>query len=158
MVARGSFGSPSWGVVRIGIAVAVFAPIVVMSAAVLQPPIYKASAEVRTSGAIENRAVAQQTIERLSGLYRVQPSPAEVLENLTVERREGKYFLTYEDTAPERAQAVVNSMGKVSGELVRPATLPEESASPRPWRNGLITLVVGLVLVGIAKLAIVRCT
>jgi hypothetical protein len=123
----------------------------VLCVSLLQVPTYEASAKVRTSGAIEERAVAQETIERIMGLgnlFRVQPSPAEVQENLTIERSEdtGTYLLTYEDNDPAKAQAVVNTAGKVSGELVKPAPLYTEPVDPDPLRDTLLTLVIGLVL------------
>jgi hypothetical protein len=165
MLARGSSG-PSWRLVKlweVGAVVVVFATMAVIFASLRQAPIYEAQAQVRSSeasaGAIEDRAVAEETIERLGGFARVKTSPAEMLENLTVKRSEDVYFtLTYEDTDPKRAQIAVNTVGKVSGELVRPASSPLTPVSPHPWRNGLITLVVGLVLVGVAKLATARRT
>jgi capsular polysaccharide biosynthesis protein len=58
--------------------------------------------------------------------------------------------LTYEDTNPARAQAIVNTVGEVSSqgptEFVARAAMPVEPASPHPLRNGLLTLVVGLAL------------
>jgi capsular polysaccharide biosynthesis protein len=115
--------------------------------------------------AIDSRPVAEKAVERL-GLQR-EPvgrlgpmGAAELLDNLTVEQVEHTSFivLTYEDTDPVRAQRIVNTVGEVSSELiskrssafratvVEKAALPESPVSPRPLRNGLLTLVIGLVL------------
>jgi capsular polysaccharide biosynthesis protein len=113
--------------------------------AIIQPLVY----------AIEGRPVAEKAIGRL----RLQMGAAELLDNLTVEQVENTTFivLTYEDTDPVRAQRIVNTVGEVSSELiserssafkatvVEKAALPESPVSPRPLRNGLLTLVVGLV-------------
>jgi hypothetical protein len=85
---------------------------------------------------------------------------AELLDNLSAEQVENTSFivLTYEDADPVRAQRIVNTVGEVSSELiserssalkatvVEKAALPESPVSPRPLRNGLLTLVIGLVL------------
>jgi capsular polysaccharide biosynthesis protein len=123
--------------------------------AIIQPLVY----------AIDSRPVAEKTVERL-GLQR-EPvgrlgpmGAAELLDNLTVEQVEHTSFivLTYEDIDPVRAQRIVNTVGEVSSELiserssaltatvVEKAALPDSPVSPRPLRNGLLTLVIGLVL------------
>jgi hypothetical protein len=88
---------------------------------------------------------------------------AELLDNLTVEQIEDTSFivLTYEGTDPERAQRIVNTVGAVSSELIsetsaansqltatvyEKAAVPATPVSPHPWRNGLLTLVIGLML------------
>jgi capsular polysaccharide biosynthesis protein len=105
--------------------------------------------------AIDSRPVAQEAIQRLG----LQMGAAELLDNLSVEQVEATSFivLTYEDTDPVRAQRIVNTVGEVSSELiserssafkatvVEKAALPESPVSPRPLKNGLLTLVVGLV-------------
>jgi capsular polysaccharide biosynthesis protein len=108
--------------------------------------------------AIESRTVAEEVIQRLG----LQMKPDELLDNLTVEQIEGTSFirLTYEDSDPMRAHLIVNTVGKVS-EHISPisavgstftatvwdkATLPLTPVSPKPLRNGLLTLVMGLVL------------
>jgi hypothetical protein len=156
MLARSSSGPSLGRPWEVGVFVVLSATMAVLFAGLTQAPVYEAKAKVRTSGAIEEHAVAQETIarfgsERFGNLFRVQPSRAEVLENLTIERGEdtGTYLLTYEDNAPEKAYMVVNTMGKVSGELVRPATLPTKPVSPHPLRNTLLTLVVGLAVLGL---------
>jgi capsular polysaccharide biosynthesis protein len=114
--------------------------------AIIQPLVY----------AIDSRPVAEKAIGRLG----LQMGAAELLDNLTVEQVENTtfIFLTYEDTNPERAQEIVDTVGKVSSELisdrssafkatvVEKAARPESPVSPRPWKNGLLTLVIGLML------------
>jgi capsular polysaccharide biosynthesis protein len=105
--------------------------------------------------AIDSRPVAEKAVERLG----LQMGAAELLDNLTVEQVENTSFivLTYEDTDPERATRIVNTVGEVSSELIsersrdltaklyEKAEVPESPASPKPLRNGLLTLVIGLV-------------
>jgi capsular polysaccharide biosynthesis protein len=109
--------------------------------------------------AIDSRPVAEEAIQRLG----LQMEPAELLDNLTIEQVENTSFiiLTYEDTDPVRAQRIVNTVGQVSSELisersvgdsklktnvVEKTAVPATPVSPRPLRNGLLTLVIGLVL------------
>jgi capsular polysaccharide biosynthesis protein len=122
--------------------------------AIIQPLVY----------AIDSRPVAEKAVERL-GLQR-EPvgrlgpmGAAELLDKLTVEQVENTSFivLTYEDTDPVRATRIVNTVGEVSSELIsersrdltaklyEKAEVPESPASPKPLRNGLLTLVIGLV-------------
>jgi capsular polysaccharide biosynthesis protein len=137
----------------------------------LQQPTYAASAQVLVdqkpgdrliptmTHAIDSRPVAEEAIYRLG----LRMEPAELLDNLTVEQFENTSFivLSYEDTNPEIAQEIVNMVSKVSSELVpkasaagsnvtatvyEEAVVPESPASPKPLRNGLLTLVIGLVL------------
>jgi len=84
------------------------------------------------------------------------------LDKLTVEQVENTSFivLSYEDTNPKRAQQIANTVGEVSSEFINKrtvgnqltakvyekATVPESLVSPHPLRNGLFTLVIGLVL------------
>ena len=109
--------------------------------------------------AIDSRPIAQEAIQRLG----LQMEPAELLDNLTIEQVENTSFivLTYEDTDPVRAQRIVNTVGQVSSELIsersaagsnltanvfEEAMVPESPVSPQPLRNGLLTLVIGVVL------------
>jgi len=109
--------------------------------------------------AIDSRPIAQEAIQRLG----LQMEPAELLDNLTIEQVENTSFivLTYEDTDPVRAQRIVNTVGQVSSELIsersaagsnltanvfEEAMVPECPESPQPLRNGLLTLVIGVVL------------
>jgi capsular polysaccharide biosynthesis protein len=106
--------------------------------------------------AIESRPVAEEAIRR-SGL---RMDPDELLDNLTVEQVEDTNFivLTSEDNNPMRARLIANAVGEVSSELIserssnltatvwQKAALPESPVSPHPLRNGILTLVIGLVL------------
>ena len=68
--------------------------------------------------AIESRPVAEEVIQRLG----LQMKPAELLDNLTIEQDAGTSFirLTYEDTDPERARLIVNTVSEVSSERISP--------------------------------------
>jgi capsular polysaccharide biosynthesis protein len=112
--------------------------------------------------AIETRPVAEEAL-RYMGL---RMEPAELLNNLTVEHLEGTSFirLTYEGTNPVLATHIVNTMAEVSSERIsetsrtagsdltasvyEKAVVPDNPTpvSPHPLRNGLLTLVTGLVL------------
>src|SRR5215207_9682955 len=106
--------------------------------------------------AIDSRPVAQEAIQRLG----LRMKPAELLDRLTVEQDAGTSFirLTYEDTDPVKATKIVNTVGEVFSEFIsersstftapvwEKAAVPESPVSPHPLRNGLLTLVIGLVL------------
>jgi capsular polysaccharide biosynthesis protein len=109
--------------------------------------------------AIDSHPVAKEVIRRLG----LRMAPAELLDNLTVEQVENKSFvvLTYEGTNPVEATQIVNTVGVVSSELISEKTtparnlraivyekaiVPESPVSPNPLRNGLLTLVIGLLL------------
>src|SRR5829696_5685379 len=106
-----------------------------------------------------SRTLAEETIRRLG----LRMEPAELLDNLTVEQIENTSFivLTYEGTDPVQAKQIANMAGEVSSELIsersvagsklralvyEEATEPTTPVSPKPLRNGLNTLVVGLAL------------
>src|SRR5215217_8598983 len=108
--------------------------------------------------AIDSRPVAEEAIQRLG----LKMSPEKLLDNLTIEQVESTSFivLTYKGTDPQKAQQIVNTLGKVSSELIseirfgradsrltatlyEPAVAPESPVSPDPLRNGLLTLVIG---------------
>ncbi len=108
---------------------------------------------------IDSRPVAEEAVQRLE----LKMSPAELLDNLTIEQDAGTSVirLTYEDTDPERVRLIVNTVSEVSSERISPiravgseftatvwekAAAPESPVSPTPLRNGLLTLVIGLVL------------
>jgi capsular polysaccharide biosynthesis protein len=108
---------------------------------------------------IGTRSVAQEATQRLG----LQMDPDELLDNLTVEQVGNTSFivLTYESTDPVKATKIVNTVGQVSSELIsetsaangqltanvyEKAMVSENPVSPHPWRNGLLTLVIGLVL------------
>ena len=153
MLAGSSFG-PSWERAwGVGVLVVVIVTSCVFGVSLLRTPVYETQAKVRTSGAIEKDAVVQEAIEslpdaHLNAPWQVQLTRAKVLENLTVERSEdtGTYLLIYEDSDPFRAQLIVNTVGRISGELVRPARLPETPVAPNPLRDTLLTLVIGLAV------------
>jgi len=109
--------------------------------------------------AIDTRPVAEEAIRRLD----LRMSPDELLNNLTIEQVESSQFiqLSYTDTDPARAQRVVNTVGRVSSERISEASatannitatvyekaiVPDTPVSPKPLRNGVLTLGVGLVL------------
>ena len=114
------------------------------------------------ANAIDSRPVAEETIRRLE----LEMTPAELLDNLTVEQVEITNFivLTYQSNDPVEATKIVNTVGEVSSELIsersrgltatalEKAIVPESPVSPRPWRNGLLTLVVGWALTGLVVL------
>src|SRR5918911_2677755 len=109
--------------------------------------------------AIDSRPVAEKAIGRLG----LEMTPAELLDNLTIEQVESTSFivLTYQGSDPVEAQQIVNTVGQVSSELIsersaagsqltanvyEEAVVPDSPVSPHPWRNGLLTLVIGLML------------
>jgi len=108
--------------------------------------------------AIDSRPVAEETIQRLG----LRMEPAELLDNLTVEQVESTSFmvLSYQSPDPVEATRIVNTVGEVSSELIsertvgsqltanvyEEASVPDSPVSPHPLRNGLLTLVIGLVL------------
>jgi capsular polysaccharide biosynthesis protein len=110
-------------------------------------------------GAIDSRPVADEALYQLG----IEMTSAELLDNLTIEQVENTSFivLTYEDTDPYTAKQIVNTVGQVSSELIsersvagsqltanvyEEAVVPTTPVSPHPLRNGLLTLVVGLLL------------
>ena len=110
---------------------------------------------------IDSRAVAEDATKRLS----FEMTPEQLLANLTVEHLEGtnRIRLTYEGTnLPENVQ-IINTVGVVSAERItetsgsnltasvhEKARVPDypTPVSPKPLRNVLLTLVVGLALSG----------
>ncbi|CAA9436895.1 hypothetical protein AVDCRST_MAG82-2514 [uncultured Rubrobacteraceae bacterium] len=110
--------------------------------------------------AADSRPMAEDAIERLG----LSTTPEEFLERLDAERIEDTQFIevSYTDSDPQKARAVANTVGDVLSERVptvnprsndainaalwESARLPEEPSSPNPLRDGLITLVSGLLL------------
>jgi capsular polysaccharide biosynthesis protein len=101
--------------------------------------------------------VAKETIGRLG----LEMSPAELLDNLTVEQAESKTFivLTYQGTDRVKATQIVNTLAKVASERIseisaareagtlratvyEEARVPKPPPDPKPLRNGLLTLVM----------------
>jgi capsular polysaccharide biosynthesis protein len=95
------------------------------------------------------------------------------VDNLTVEQVEGTNFvrLTYEGTDPYEAARIAGILAEVASEhrvevastgsnitatVYEEARVPDGPASPKPLRNGLLTLVVGLALVSVAAIARAR--
>jgi capsular polysaccharide biosynthesis protein len=116
--------------------------------------------------AIDSRPVAEEAIQRLD----LKMTPAELLDNLTVEQVESTSFivLTYEGNDPVEATKIVNTVGQVSSELIsersaagsqltanvyEKAIVPESPVSPDPLRNGVLAAVFGVMLgIGLALL------
>ena len=116
--------------------------------------------------AIDSRPVAQEAIQRLG----LEMSPAELLDNLSIEQVESTSFivLTYESTDPVEATRIVNTVGEVSSELIsersaagsqltanlyEEAMVPENPVSPDPLRNALLAAMFGVMLgIGLALL------
>jgi capsular polysaccharide biosynthesis protein len=116
----------------------------------------------RVATALATRAVAEETIRHLN----LKMPPDNLLKNLTVEQEPATMFIlvTYTDTEPKRARRVANTVGQIAHERARgldlnamdggvitatlwqPAKLPVTPAIPNPFRNGLITLAIGLAL------------
>jgi capsular polysaccharide biosynthesis protein len=109
--------------------------------------------------AIDSRPLAEEVIGRLG----LRMEPAELLDNLAIEQVDSTSFirLTYKGTDPYKATQIVNTVGEVSSERISEtsvagsnlratvyteATVPDSPVSPDPLRNGLLTLVMGLVL------------
>src|SRR5215212_10444121 len=110
--------------------------------------------------AVPTTPIAEAVVERLD---LQEESAKDVLGNISAEPDPGTMFVnvSYNDSDPERAQLIANTIGKVLSEKVpemslganaitatvwEPATLPETPVSPNPLRTGLLTLVIGLVL------------
>ena len=133
----------------------------------------------RVADAVDEPRIVEEVIERLE----LRMEPGELLENLSVEQIENTGFieLSYRDTDPRRAQRVVNTVGEVSSERIpeaffgtaipvtilspitvtmyEDAPLPDAPVSPKPLRNGLLALVLGLVVgIGLALLMDRRTT
>jgi capsular polysaccharide biosynthesis protein len=106
-------------------------------------------------------SVAKEAIRGLN----LGMSPDDLLNNLTVQRNVPFIQLSYTSGDPARAEEVVGTVGRLYAERITkadPDQLPadtdltaavwdvkasHEPVSPKPLRNGLITLVGGLALV-----------
>lgn len=118
------------------------------------------------SEGVNSRPVAEAAISQQN----LPMTTEEFQEHLTVEQiRETQFVqVSYEDSSPERAQLVANSIGDVFSEQVSEvspsasaitatvwerAVLPDRPVSPDPVRNSLLALVLGVILgVGLALL------
>jgi capsular polysaccharide biosynthesis protein len=116
--------------------------------------------------AVDTRPIAEEVVERLD----LRESSQDLLDNLSAEPVALTQFIevTYEDSSPERAQRIVNTVGEAFSDrvaLVSPsansitatvwedAAMPESPVSPNPVRNGIGALALGLLLgVGLALL------
>jgi capsular polysaccharide biosynthesis protein len=116
--------------------------------------------------AIDTRPVAEEAIQRLG----LKMSPEELLNNLLIEQVESTNFirLTYQGSDPEQAKQIVNTVGEVSSERIsqisaagsnltatvyEKAIVPDTPVSPKPVRNGILAVVLGLMLgIGLALL------
>lgn len=109
--------------------------------------------------AASSRPVAEAVIEQ-QGL---ETTPESLLEDLKVQQIPETQFIKvdYRDSNPERAQLVVDTVGKVFSERIsaispdtnavtvtvwEPATVPESPVSPNPTLNILLGLVLGTAL------------
>ena len=166
--------------VRLRLLLAVLLTAGVLWADLARTPTYEATAEVlvgwdqalelkpRGQAMVHSIAdsgrVAEEAIRRLG----LEMTPAELLDNLTVEQIEGTNFvaLTYEDANPVLATRVVNTTSEVLSELAsardehvivhETAIVPERPVSPKPLRDGLVTLTVGLIFAFTRPLRIIR--
>jgi len=119
--------------------------------------------------AVDSRPVVEETIYRLG----LAMTPAELLDHLTAEQVEGTTFIriSYEDPDPVSAKRIANTVSevfsafvsgssagdsKISATVWEEAVVPESPASPRPFRNGLLTLVAGLVLCAVLTAGLPR--
>jgi capsular polysaccharide biosynthesis protein len=116
--------------------------------------------------AITTDPVAEGVIERLD----LQTSPGSLLAHLEAQQVGTSQFVvvSYEDTDPERAQLIANTVGDVFSEQIadvsssanaltakvwEEAAVPSSPVSPDPTRNLLLALVLGVMLgVGLAFL------
>jgi capsular polysaccharide biosynthesis protein len=117
--------------------------------------------------AVDSRPIAEDTIERLG----LSTTPKEFLQRLDAEPIENTQFIevSYTDPNPARAHMVANTLGEVLSQRsseVSPSTgaitahvweaaqIPDKPMSPKPLRNGLLTLVSGLILCVILALVL----
>ncbi len=169
---------------RAMVGVVVVVALGVTGASLLQEPIYEAEAEVwidpgaeeiqtlpsysedlqqfipSRPRAIDSRPVVDEVLRRLGS----KMAPSEFLNNLTIVPLEGTNLirLTYEDNSAAKAADIVNTTALVSSKRIPEAAVYVKArvpttptpVSPRPVRNGLLTLVTGLVLCGGLTLAL----
>src|SRR5215203_2157817 len=113
-----------------------------------------------------SRPLAEDAIGQLGW----EMSPDAFLGNVTAEQVASTQFInvSYQDTSPERTQQAANAIGdafsrwvseinpssvNIYATVVEEAQMPQAPVSPKPFRNGLVGLGVGLILgVGIAIL------
>jgi capsular polysaccharide biosynthesis protein len=108
---------------------------------------------------VNSRPVVEPVVRQLN----LQTTPENIQQNLNVQQVGATQFIQvdYEDTNPERAQRVANAVGDAFSQQVSEvspsanavtatvwegAKLPEEPVSPKPARNGLLALALGVML------------
>ena len=108
---------------------------------------------------VNSRPVAEAVIRQLN----LQTTPEDLQKHLNVEQVRATQFIQvdFTDTSPERAQRVANAVGGAFSEQVsevspsanavtatvwEQAELPGEPVSPKPVRNGLLALALGVML------------
>jgi len=117
--------------------------------------------------AVPTLPVTQAVVEELN---LPKGSADGLLKNLDAQTEPGTMFIdiSYEDSNPERAQLIANTVGQVFPQKIsevspgvndvtatvwEPAMLPDTPASPKPARNVMLALVLGVFLgVGLAFL------
>jgi len=118
-------------------------------------------------GGVSSRPVAEAVISQED----LRMTTGEFLgEHLSVEQEPNTQWIqvTYRDSSPERARQVANTVGDVFSRQVSEvspsanaitatvwerAVVPDEPVTPKPVRNGLLALALGLVLgIGLAFL------
>ncbi len=109
--------------------------------------------------AVSTRPVAEAVIQEQN----LRTTPEDFLENLGVEQVASTQFIevTYEDTSPEEARRITNTVGEVFSDQVseispsanaitatvwEEAAVPDSPASPNLLRDGLLALVLGTML------------
>jgi capsular polysaccharide biosynthesis protein len=116
---------------------------------------------------VDSQRMAQATIKRTD----LQVPPGELVNNLSAEQvnETPVVEIKYEDSRPERAKLIANTIpkvlpdqvsdvnigttGPITAKVLDPAFAPSHPVSPNPLRNGFIALVLGLMLgVGLAFL------
>src|SRR5215213_6493524 len=117
-------------------------------------------------GAVTSRPVAKAVIRQEN----LRMTTEGFLSHLSAEQEPNTQWIqvNYTDSSPERAQRVANAIGDVFSKQVSDvspsanaitatvwerAVVPDEPVTPKPMRNGLLALALGLVLgVGLAFL------
>jgi capsular polysaccharide biosynthesis protein len=116
--------------------------------------------------AVDTRPVAQGVIQTLD----LSMSPEAFQRNLSAQQVGDTQFIevSYNDSDPQRAQRIANTLGEVFSERVsevspsasaisatvwEQAVVPDSPVSPNPVRNALLALILGLMVgVGLAFL------
>ncbi|HEV8177551.1 MAG TPA: Wzz/FepE/Etk N-terminal domain-containing protein [Gemmatimonadales bacterium] len=108
---------------------------------------------------VHTRSVAEAVIQELN----LDTDPESLLNNMNVQQTAETQIIevSYEDPSPENAQRIASAIGRVfsnqvsefspsanavSATVVESAAIPDSPVSPRPLRNGILALMVGIVL------------